>query len=91
MRGEAAKVAKNVLIIMAISDGLRRFSVRQGFITAQPVLDLVVSLSVPQSTPEQRHLKRIIVGLNAGKHEIGINRGAWPACRRFRDQLAGYE
>ena len=59
MRGEAAKVAKNMLIIMAISDGLRRFSVRYGFTTAQPVLDQVVSLYVPKSTSDQRYLKRI--------------------------------
>ena len=48
MRGEAAKVTKNVLIIMAISEGLRRFfsGTGTGFIIAQPVLDLVLSVAV---------------------------------------------
>lgn len=78
MRGEAAKVAKNVLI-KSISNGFRRFAVRYRFMIAQPVLDVVVSLHIPQSTSEQRHLKRTIVALDArepDRGEIGINRGA---------------
>lgn len=51
MRGEAARVAENVLISLALEafdTRVCRFSVRYRFKIAQPLLVTVVSLCVPQ-------------------------------------------